>query len=281
MDADKRGNLFKELNVDLRMLPTTTGDDHKCLKALWAPLIKNILSGMAKLPKMVPKHIKAYRGRPESMRDLRAIYLAGRLVTWSAFTSCSTRLDNAAYMANWDQGCVLQLSLSDVVNIKGLSFFPNEEEVLLPPEQQVAGGCGDGRRKCHRRRRPAVPGEDHHLAAGGGRGAAAHLLSRRASPFVAFPPARPHPRASSRSPPRASRVPPHALRRVPPHALCCAPPPRRYRATPFLARCGITGRKSYRSVPLEAEAPHSRECQPKRGEASREVEKGDGRGVMG
>ena len=136
MDADKRGNLFKELNVDLRMLPTTTGDDHKCLKALWAPLIKNILSGMAKLPKMVPKHIKAYRGRPESMRDLRAIYLAGRLVTWSAFTSCSTRLDNAAYMANWDQGCVLQLSLSDVVNIKGLSFFPNEEEVLLPPNSK-------------------------------------------------------------------------------------------------------------------------------------------------
>ena len=118
------------------MLPSTMGDDHKCLKALWAPLIKNILSGMAKLPKVVPKHIKAFRGRPESMRELRLIYPPGRLVQWAAFTSCSTRLDNAAYMANWDQGCVLQLSLTDVVNIKGLSFFPNEEEVLLPPNCQ-------------------------------------------------------------------------------------------------------------------------------------------------
>lgn len=136
MDADKRGNLFKELNVDLRMLPSTTGEEHKALKAVWAPFIKNVLSGMAKLPRVTPKHIKAWRGRPESMRDLRQIYAPGRLVTWAAFTSCSRRIENAAYMAAWDQGCVLQLSLTDVVDISGLSFFPNEEEVLLPPNSK-------------------------------------------------------------------------------------------------------------------------------------------------
>jgi hypothetical protein len=140
MDADKRGNLFKELNVDLRMLPSTTGDEHKCLKALWAPFIINILSGMAKLPKVQPRHVTAWRGRPESMRELRQIYMPGRLVTWSAFTSCSKRLDNAAYMANWDQGCVLQLMLAEVTDISGLSFFPNEEEVLLPPNSQFVVG---------------------------------------------------------------------------------------------------------------------------------------------
>ena len=131
MEPDKRGNLFKEVNVDLRMLSTLKGTDHESLKAVWAPFMKIMLSAMQKLPKVT--EYKFYRGRPESWTDIRALYPAGREVVWAGFTSCSKSLDQAAYLASWDQGCVLELTLFNVYDISGFSFFPDEQEVLLSP----------------------------------------------------------------------------------------------------------------------------------------------------
>ena len=92
-ESDKRQNLFKELNVDLRELASQEGEAHKNLVATWAPLIKNMLSGMAKMPKHQQKSF--YRGRPESFSDLRQLYRGGRHITWAAFTSVSKRIDEA------------------------------------------------------------------------------------------------------------------------------------------------------------------------------------------
>ena len=53
------------------------------------------------------------------------------------FTSCSKSLDQAAYLASWDQGCVLELKLFNVYDISGFSFFPDEQEVLLAPNTKL------------------------------------------------------------------------------------------------------------------------------------------------
>lgn len=39
----------------------------------------------------------------------------------------------AAYLASWDKGCVLELTLFDVPDISSVSFYPTEGECLLPP----------------------------------------------------------------------------------------------------------------------------------------------------
>ena len=115
------------------------------------PLIRNILSGMAKMPRMPLKHITAWRGRPESMTALRQVYTPGRVVKWSAFTSCSMRIDNAAFMANWAQGCVLKLVLTNAVSIAGMSCYPHEDEILLPPNTTFVVTHKIGRASCRER----------------------------------------------------------------------------------------------------------------------------------
>jgi hypothetical protein len=127
--SDKRGNLFKELNVDLRMLSTLSPEDHASLTTVWAPFMKNMLSAVSKVPKN--PQVKYFRGRPENFTDLRALYAPGREVVWAAFTSVSKNVDQAAYLASWDVGCVLELTLFDVRDISRFSFYPQEEEGLL------------------------------------------------------------------------------------------------------------------------------------------------------
>jgi hypothetical protein len=105
--------------------------EHNSLVQLWAPFMKNMLSAMNKMPLVTEQ--KFYRGRPESWDDIRGLYRAGREVVWAGFTSCSRSLDQAAYIASWDQGCVLELTLFNVHDISPLSLYPAEQEVLLPP----------------------------------------------------------------------------------------------------------------------------------------------------
>ncbi len=91
--ANKRQNLYKELNVDMRQLMSEAPDVAQNLKSTWAPLVKNILTGMARMPKHLQRFF--YRGRPENYSDLRELYAPGREITWAAFTSCSKSLDQA------------------------------------------------------------------------------------------------------------------------------------------------------------------------------------------
>ena len=139
---DKRGNLFKELNVDLRMLGTLKGAEHASLVAVWAPFLKNMLTALGKMPKRTEQ--KFYRGRPESWSDVRKIYKPGREVVWSGITSCTPDIDQASYIASWDQGCVLELTLFKVHDISRFSFYPNEKEVLLAPNTKLVV-LADGR----------------------------------------------------------------------------------------------------------------------------------------
>jgi hypothetical protein len=52
---------------------------------------------------------------------------------WGYFWLPFGRSGEAAYLASWDKGCVLELTLFDVPDISAVSFYPNEGECLLPP----------------------------------------------------------------------------------------------------------------------------------------------------
>ena len=79
-----------------------------------------------------------WRARPESFAEMSKIYALGREVVWAAITSCRKYLDYAAYMAYWDQGCVLEIRVAeDIYDISEFSFFPMEQEVLLPPNAKL------------------------------------------------------------------------------------------------------------------------------------------------
>ena len=129
---DKRGNLYKELNVDLRMIYTEAAAGERAnLIAVWGPFMKTMMNALAKVPKLGAQ--KFWRGRPEKFARIRDIYKAGRMVTWASFTSVSKNFDQAAYLARWDEGCVLELSLPVVFDISKFSFFPSEEEGIIQP----------------------------------------------------------------------------------------------------------------------------------------------------
>ena len=136
---DKRGNLFKELNVDLRQLSTLTDvSQHQSLVSVWAPFVKVMLSALGKMPHQTPG--KFYRGRPEHYSDLRDIYGSGREVVWAAFTSVSSHFEAAAYLAGWERGCVLELNLHDVRDISRMSFYPQEREGVLVTNTRLVVG---------------------------------------------------------------------------------------------------------------------------------------------
>ena len=53
-------------------------------------------------------------------------------------------------LAGWNTGCVLELSLFDVLDISKFSFFPNEQEgILVPNTQLVVLGKADARLIIH------------------------------------------------------------------------------------------------------------------------------------
>ena len=134
--ADKTGNLFRELNADLRMMCQEDNDeDRRNLIAVWGPYMKTMLTAMYKMEPLVPALF--YRGRPEEFFEVRSIYNAGREVTWAGFTSVSRDIDQASYLAGWQNGCVLELSLHGAYDISKFSFFPREQEAILPPGKKM------------------------------------------------------------------------------------------------------------------------------------------------
>ena len=98
--ADKTGNLFRELNKDLRAMCGDDNDDvRRNLIAAWGPYMKTMLTAMYKMEPLPPAMF--YRGRPEDFCEVRSIYNAGREVTWAGFTSVSRDIDQASYLAGW------------------------------------------------------------------------------------------------------------------------------------------------------------------------------------
>ena len=135
-EADKRGCLFRELNVDLRMLSTLNGSAHEALRDLWAPFLRRMMTGMRKMPRVQQK--KLWRGRPESVEEMKQTYSIGREVIWSSYSSCTLHKEFAAYMASWHIGTVLEINVVlPVHDISSISFFPTENEVLLPPNTKL------------------------------------------------------------------------------------------------------------------------------------------------
>jgi len=128
-----------ELNVDLRALTSVTDvSDHNSLVAVWAPYVKVMLSALAKMPQLAPGIY--YRGRTDTFTSQRKIYTAGREVVWAGFTSVSVSIDQAGYLAGWENGTVYELSLIDVRDISSVSFYPQEREGILVTNTRLAAG---------------------------------------------------------------------------------------------------------------------------------------------
>lgn len=51
-------------------------------------------------------------------------------------TSCTVDLGQAAHMARWELGTVLQMKIEKGYQLQALSRYPEEGEVLLPPHSQ-------------------------------------------------------------------------------------------------------------------------------------------------
>ena len=139
---DKSGTLYVELNVDLRMMCTAAAAaDKDNLIAVWGPYMKTMLTALQKMPLLnVGKY---YRGRPESFEAVRKVYTSAREVWRAAFTSVSTNFEQAAHLASWGDGCVLELDTVHAHDISAISFFPNEAEAILPPGRKFI--CLDSR----------------------------------------------------------------------------------------------------------------------------------------
>jgi hypothetical protein len=131
--VDKRGNVYKELNVDLRRFAQAGPEEHTNLKGSWGALVLNVIRAMGKMP--VKTKVTLYRGRPDGFCELRSIYHPGRVCWWAAFTSCTPDPTAAAHMSG-PYGCVLELQCDQVHDISEMSFFPDEKEMLLPPNTQ-------------------------------------------------------------------------------------------------------------------------------------------------
>ena len=110
-------------------------EDRRNLIAVWGPYMKTMLTAMCKMEPLAPALF--YRGRPEEFCDLRSIYHAGREVTWVAFTSVSRDIDQAAYLASWGRGCVLELHPHGAYDISRFSFYLREQEAILPPGKKM------------------------------------------------------------------------------------------------------------------------------------------------
>jgi hypothetical protein len=130
---DKSGTLFNELNVDLRRMSTASTEEHY-LKTIWKAFMRNMTNALHKLPKIQENTL--YRGMPHPYLELRSIYEGGREVVWTGFTSVYKSLDQAACLAGWDRGCVLDLKIFDVCDISNFRFNADQPEGLVLPNSK-------------------------------------------------------------------------------------------------------------------------------------------------
>ena len=133
----KDGNLFCEVNRDMRELARADRETRERLKKAWAPFLHYCIQGVLRCP-TVPQGTVTWRARPEPIERLREVYQPGYELIFCAFTSSSTDFRYACAMACFSVGTILEFTLLEGFQLDELSLYPRENEVLLPPSKRFA-----------------------------------------------------------------------------------------------------------------------------------------------
>ena len=133
----RKGNLFCEVNRDLRVLARADLETRYCLKKARAPFMHYCIQGVLRCP-TVPPGTTTWMARPEPIERLREVYKPGYELIFCAFTSSSTDFRYACAMACYSVGTILELTLLEGFQLDELSLYPRENEVLLPLNKRFA-----------------------------------------------------------------------------------------------------------------------------------------------
>ena len=133
----KNGNLFCEVNRDMRELARADRETRERLKTAWAPFLHYCIQGVLRCP-TVPQGTVTWRARPEPIESLKDVYRPGNEVIFCAFASSTMDFKYACTMARYSAGTILQFTLLEGFQLDVLSLYPREHEVLLPPNKRYA-----------------------------------------------------------------------------------------------------------------------------------------------
>lgn len=136
------GNLYAEMNRDMRLVPNLRREESEPIIDCWAPLVFHLMSGLRKCPKVLPYRDKYWRARSEPANVLAKRYQPGAEVCMCSFTSCTKVWEFACIHAGYDVGTVLEFELIDGYVVDAISVHPEEFEVIVPPNVRflVMGG---------------------------------------------------------------------------------------------------------------------------------------------
>ena len=133
----REGNLFWEVNRDLRDLARASQATRELLTNTWAPVMHRCIGGMTKCPTVASGTV-TWRARPEALKELQNIYQRGAELIFCSFTSSTLDFKVACHSANYGKGTIFEFSLLEGFLLDNVSVYPRESEVLLPPNTRFA-----------------------------------------------------------------------------------------------------------------------------------------------
>ena len=133
----KDGNLFCEVNRDLRVLARANRATRELLINTWGHFRHHCIEGLTKCPTVAPGTV-TWRARPEPLETLQKVYHLGDELIFCSFTPSTLDFNVACHTAGYSKGTILELSLLEGFQLDNVSLYPRESEVLLPPNKRFA-----------------------------------------------------------------------------------------------------------------------------------------------
>ena len=127
------GNLYYEVNQDMRAIATADPEQRSRLIQAWAPFLYYCISGVMKCP-TVDKGTVVWRGRNETPQAMARSYARGHEVIYSSFTSTTSDFNLVATRMSQGNGVILEFTLLEGFLLDEVSRERAEDaEVVLPP----------------------------------------------------------------------------------------------------------------------------------------------------
>ena len=126
------GNLYCEVNRDLRALGKAAPVSRGVILNVWGPFMHYCLQGLLKCPTVAPGTL-VWRARPESLDRLCNIYRLGDEVIYCGFTSTTLDFKVACHNAAFSVGAILELTLLEGFHLD----MATRERGAAAPEQAL------------------------------------------------------------------------------------------------------------------------------------------------
>ena len=108
-DGTKDGNLFCEVNRDLRELARANQATRELPINTWGPFVHHCIEGLTKCPTVAPGTV-TWRARPEPLEILKNVYHQGDELIFRSFTSSTLDFKVACHTANYSKGTILEFN---------------------------------------------------------------------------------------------------------------------------------------------------------------------------